>query len=204
MTPIYNQYLRPRIQGTYSSVVGFVASQNSFITKELYWVDFKKDSLFNSGFYLNNNELNGIYFNYLKTKEVSYKEIRQISRVIKYFCYVKIIEDHQNPQLEGQIMIFTFGRKISDMIKYGISKTFKINISITNGFPNYDGSHFTDIDSSLVDNTLNIESEINYKTINFKAAERRKKLKNLKSEIELKDLRYKEYLKLKKEFENEN
>ena len=69
MTPIYNQYLRPRIQGTYSSVVGFVASQNSFITKELYWVDFKKDSLFNSGFYLdNNNELNGIYYYLNKTQ----------------------------------------------------------------------------------------------------------------------------------------
>lgn len=85
-----------------------------------------------------------------------------IKRSTKYYSYVLIIEDKQNPDLEGKIMIYPYGVKIKDKIKnekdgnnssgepcnvfdLANGKDFKLIIKEVAGFPNYDTSIFMDI-----------------------------------------------------------
>ena len=85
-----------------------------------------------------------------------------IKRSTKYYSYVLIIEDKQNKELEGKIMIYPYGVKIKDKIKnekdgnntsgepcnvfdLANGKNFKLVIKEVAGFPNYDNSLFMDI-----------------------------------------------------------
>lgn len=82
-----------------------------------------------------------------------------IGRSTKYYSYVLIVEDKQNKDLEGKVMIFTYGYKIKEKIKaqrdgkYGDpcnifdlanGKDFKLIIKIVGEYPNYDDSAFLD------------------------------------------------------------
>jgi len=188
MTPFYNQYLRPS-KNEYSSKIAFIQTTKGIISKKLFYVKFvdsKKD-----GFYYDNN---GYLFNILKIKQDSIKKshnlIVDVSPIVNYFSYIKVIEDKQNPQLEGSIMIFKFGYTLYAKIvnRNGLyNKVFNIGIKLKTGFPDYGVSCYTDENINIVDNTMNLESELLFKTINNIAEERKEKLlkiKNLTDEIE--------------------
>ena len=83
-----------------------------------------------------------------------------ISRNTKYYSYILVIEDEQNKELEGKILIYPYGFKIKEKIKDqkdGLSgepcnvfdlangKNFKLVIKQLGEFPNYDSSTFMDI-----------------------------------------------------------
>ena len=83
-----------------------------------------------------------------------------ISRNTKYYSYILVIEDEQNRELEGKILIYPYGYKIKEKIKDqkdGVSgepcnifdlangKNFKLVMKQLGEFPNYDSSTFMDI-----------------------------------------------------------
>lgn len=85
-----------------------------------------------------------------------------IKRSTKYYSYILVIEDKQNPDLVGKIMIYPYGVKIKDKIKnekdgnntsgepcnvfdLANGKNFKLVIKEVAGFTNYDNSLFMDI-----------------------------------------------------------
>lgn len=224
MTPIYNQYIKPNLEESYRSEIAFINSKTSIVCKNLFYVNFTNNLIKNNGFYLDNNDLFKKLYSVVRNVsdlndeqlhlKYSNNLITRIQPVINYYSYIKVIKDKQNPELEGKIMIFKFGRKVSEIIaKYlyenkDFSNTFQLIVSLDNGYAKYhvyDKSHFNFINETIniTDNTLDINSEISFKQINLKTIEREEKLKNIKSEIELKQIRYEEYLKLKEEFENE-
>lgn len=80
-----------------------------------------------------------------------------IKRSTKYYSYILIVEDENQPELEGTIMIFPYGFKIKEKIndeKNGVAdekcnifdlangKDFKLVIRKVGEFPNYDSSTF--------------------------------------------------------------
>jgi len=83
-----------------------------------------------------------------------------ISRNTKYYSYILVLEDEQNRELEGKILIYPYGYKIKEKIKDqkdGLSgdpcnifdlangKNFKLVIKQLGDYPNYDSSTFMDI-----------------------------------------------------------
>lgn len=220
MTPIYNQYLKATKDEKYSSEILFINTNKPVVEFRTFYVEFEKSLNKKSGFYLDNNDyLKNLYYKIRQydtsldneTLHLKYSNnlITNVSSSLGYYSYIKVITDTKNPQLEGQIMILKYGRKISYKIAEYINSekyyhnTFKINIELVSVYPNYDGSYFTNKELEISDDNLDIESEIFFKQINIKAIEREEKLKHLKTEIELKEFRYQEYIKLKEEFENE-
>ena len=83
-----------------------------------------------------------------------------ISRNTKYYSYILVIEDEQNRELEGKILIYPYGYKIKEKIKDqkdGVSgdpcnifdlangKSFKLIMKQLGEFPNYDSSTFLEV-----------------------------------------------------------
>jgi len=83
-----------------------------------------------------------------------------ISRNTKYYSYILVIEDEQNKELEGKILIYPYGYKIKEKIKDqkdGLSgepcnvfdlangKNFKLVIKQLGDYPNYDSSTFMEV-----------------------------------------------------------
>lgn len=80
-----------------------------------------------------------------------------IGRVTNYYSYVLILEDENQPDLEGQILVYQYGFNIKEKIKderNGVSgtkcnvfdpangKDFRLVIKNVGGFPNYNSSTF--------------------------------------------------------------
>jgi len=58
------------------------------------------------------------YFNLDKSKNAMLKErAKMIKYNNKFFSYVLVIEDEQQPELEGKVMIFEYGRQIQEIIE---------------------------------------------------------------------------------------
>jgi len=83
-----------------------------------------------------------------------------ISRSTKYYSYILVIEDEQNRDSEGKILIYPYGYKIKEKIKDqkdGISgdpcnvfdlangKDFKLVMKQLGEYPNYDSSTFLEV-----------------------------------------------------------
>ena len=216
MTPIYNKYLNPNLKETYVSEIVFIKdSQFPIATYKIFYVKFVEHLSTKTGYYTdNNNYLNKLYWDHRNSEDDtnqfllnrSSNLITGIQPSTTYYSYVKVIKDKKNPQLEGQIMIFKFGEKIHQKIvsAKNINNIFKLKIVVdsTYGYHSYDESNFTNTELNIIVENLDITSEIFFKQINIKAIEREEKLKNLHTEIELKQERYEEYLKLKEEFES--
>lgn len=89
---------------------------------------------------------------------VQQERAKQIAYSTKYYSYVQIIEDENQPEMEGKIMVFPFGKKIKDKISqeytgeitgekcnvYDIAngKDFVLIIKEIGGYANYDSSTF--------------------------------------------------------------
>lgn len=138
----------------------------SAIEKHQHYVDFK-----------NNPELQGyydcmknftdkcdfctMYWKLKNSKNASDVEKAElISRNTKYYSYILVIEDEQNRELEGKILIYPYGYKIKEKIKDqkdGISgdpcnvfdlangKNFKLVMKQLGEYPNYDSSTFLEV-----------------------------------------------------------
>jgi hypothetical protein len=80
-----------------------------------------------------------------------------INRNTKYYSYILVIEDEQNKDLEGKILIYPYGYKIKEKIKdqrdglagdpsnvfdLANGKDFQLVIKQVGEFPNYDSSTF--------------------------------------------------------------
>lgn len=85
-----------------------------------------------------------------------------IGRTTKYYSYVLILEDEQQPELEGKIMIFPYGFKIKEKINLertgensegkkcnvfdpANGKDFRLIVKQIGDFPNYDSSMFRSV-----------------------------------------------------------
>ena len=90
------------------------------------------------------------------------EQVRKQKRKLSYYANVYIVKDPGNPENEGQVKIYRFGKKIYDKImdavngdelegREGINPfdfwtgaNFKLRAKKVAGYPNYDSSEFTD------------------------------------------------------------
>ena len=87
---------------------------------------------------------------------------RERRRKLNYYSNIYIVEDAANPQNEGKVMLFRYGKKIFEKITGVMNPefkdetplnpfdlwegaNFKIKMRQVDGFPNYDKSEFTDV-----------------------------------------------------------
>lgn len=87
---------------------------------------------------------------------VEQEKKKLIQRSTKYYCYVLVVEDENNKDNEGKIMIFPFGTKIKDMIAdqknhpkkpckvedLSAGKDFLFHMKTVADYINYDSSSF--------------------------------------------------------------
>ncbi len=138
----------------------------SAIEKHQHYVDFKNHPEL-MGYYdcmknfTDKCDFCAMYWKLKNSKNASDVEKAElISRNTKYYSYILVIEDEQNRELEGKIMIYPYGYKIKEKIKDqkdGLSgepcnvfdlangKNFKLVIKQLGEYPNYDSSTFMDI-----------------------------------------------------------
>jgi len=186
----------PSGQETYTSEIAFINTPETFIAKEVWWITFAKGPKKN-GYYLDyNGYLRKLYWEARQNKNEKNFILKSTNGLIsdcqhsiRYYSYIKVIKDVQNPQYEGQIMIFTFGQFINNKIKdyvlsnnvKSIDNVFKLTVVNTQGFPNYDRSIFTDKEISLFDQNLNINNDIKFRPFLTPQLERKEKLKIINS-----------------------
>lgn len=136
------------------------------IEKHQHYVDFKNHPEL-SGYYdcmknfTDKCDFCTMYWKLKNSKNASDVEKAElISRNTKYYSYILVIEDEQNRDLEGKIMIYPYGYKIKEKIKDqkdGISgpscnvfdlangKEFRLVMKQLGEFPNYDSSTFLEV-----------------------------------------------------------
>ena len=142
------------------------------------------------------SEMNSAYWN---SGVESDKEIaRRQKRKLQYFANILVIEDPSNPQNEGKVMLYRFGKKIFDKCMEAMQPAFKdetpvnpfdfweganfkLKIRRVDGYWNYDKSEF-EAPSALYDDDEQIEAvwKKEYPLAEFTAAS------NFKSYDELK------------------
>jgi len=138
----------------------------SAIEKHQHYVDFKNHPEL-QGYYdcmknfTDKCDICTMYWKLKNSKNASDVEKADlISRSTKYYSYILVIEDEQNRDLEGKILIYPYGYKIKEKIKDqkdGISsdacnvfdlangKDFKLVMKQLGEFPNYDSSTFLEV-----------------------------------------------------------
>ncbi len=102
-------------------------------------------------------------------KEIARKQKRRLN----YYANIMVVEDKANPENEGQVFLYKFGKKIFDKIKdvmqpqfedeqpvnpfdFWEGANFKLKIRQVEGFRNYDKSEF-DSPSAIADDDAKIE-----------------------------------------------
>lgn len=139
----------------------------SAIEKHIHYVDMKNESNL-AGYYdcrknsEPNCELCTEYWKLKNSKNAADNEKAElIKRTTKYYSYVLIIEDEQNPELVGKIMIYPYGYTIKEKINserngevtgtpcnvfdLAKGKDFKLIIKEKGGFQNYEASSFLEV-----------------------------------------------------------
>lgn len=184
---------KPDKKEGYTSIIRFLPNVSkegkvlqSAIEKHQHYVDLKNYPDLVNYYDCEKNskdkcELCSEYWKLTKSKNAAdVEKANLIKRSTKYYSYVLIIEDKQNRDLEGKIMIFPYGVKIKDKIKnekdgnnssgepcnvfdLANGKSFKLIIKEVAGFPNYDTSIFMDI-SPLSINGKKCPVEVDEKT----------------------------------------
>lgn len=103
-------------------------------------------------------------------KEVARKQKRRLS----YICNIYVVEDSKNPQNEGKVFLYKFGKKIFDKINEAMNPqfedekavnpfdlwsgaNFKLKIRNVEGYRNYDKSEFAS-SAPLLDNDEKLEA----------------------------------------------
>ena len=85
------------------------------------------------------SEMNSAYWN---SGIESDKEIaRRQKRKLQYFANVYVVEDPTNPQNEGKVMLYRFGKKIFDKCMEAMQPAFKDETAV-NPFDFWEGANF--------------------------------------------------------------
>lgn len=220
---------RPKIDAknkTYTSIIRFLPNLSkdgkvlqSAIEKHQHYVDFKTHPEL-SGYYdcmknfTDKCDICTMYWKMFNSKNAVEKEKADlIKRNTKYYSYVLIIEDEQNRDLEGKIMVFPYGFKIKEKIKdqkdgnntsgepcnifdLANGKNFKLVIKEVAGYPNYDSSLFQD-STPIIINGKKAPVTVDEKTGKNKITDQRVKDKItkflLERTVELEDHQAKEW-----------
>jgi len=147
------------------------------------------------------SEMNSAYWN---SGIESDKEIaRRQKRKLQYFANVYVVEDPTNPQNEGKVMLYRFGKKIFDKCMEAMQPAFKdetavnpfdfweganfkLKIRKVDGYWNYDKSEFAS-PSSLFDDDEQIEEvwKKQYPLSEFSADTNFKSYDELKSRLDV-------------------
>jgi len=136
------------------------------IEKHQHYVDFKNHPEL-AGYYdcmknfTDKCDFCTMYWKLKNSKNASDVEKAElISRNTKYYSYILVMEDEQNRELEGKILIYPYGYKIKEKIKgqkdgeigepcnvfdLANGKSFKLIIKQVGDFPNYDSSSFMEV-----------------------------------------------------------
>tara|TARA_B100001013_G_scaffold255685_1_gene159658 strand:- start:684 stop:1577 length:894 start_codon:yes stop_codon:yes gene_type:complete len=145
------------------------------------------------------SELNSQFWN---SGVESDKEIaRKQKRKLQYFSNIYVVKDGANPQNEGKVFLFRYGKKIFDKIMEAMQPAFedetpvnpfdfwegadfKLKIRKVDGYWNYDKSEF-DSPSALFDNDDEIEAlwKTQYALEEFTAASNFKSYDELKKRL---------------------
>jgi len=136
------------------------------IEKHQHYVDFKNHPELQGYYDCNKNftdkcDICTMYWKLKNSKNASDVEKAElISRSTKYYSYILVIEDEQNRELEGKILIYPYGYKIKEKIKdqkdgisgeannvfdLGNGKNFRLVMKQLGEFPNYDSSTFLEV-----------------------------------------------------------
>ena len=147
------------------------------------------------------SELNSTYWN---TGLESDKEIaRKQKRKLQYFSNIYVVSDSKNPQNEGKVFLFRYGKKIFDKLMAAMQPefedetpvnpfdfwegaNFKLKIRKVDGYWNYDKSEF-EASSALFDNDGQIEDVWNkaYALSEFSASTNFKSYEELKARLDV-------------------
>jgi hypothetical protein len=147
------------------------------------------------------SEMNSAYWN---SGVESDKEIaRKQKRKLQYFANIYVVEDPANPQNEGKVMLYRFGKKIFDKCMEAMQPAFKdetavnpfdfweganfkLKIRKVDGYWNYDKSEFAS-PSSLFDDDDQIEEvwKKQYPLSEFSADTNFKSYDELKSRLDV-------------------
>ena len=131
------------------------------------------------------------------------KEIaRKQKRKLQYYSNVYVVEDPANPQNEGKVFLYRYGKKIFDKIMEAMQPAFqdetavnpfdfwegadfKLKLRKVDGYWNYDKSEFAD-PSALFDNDEEIEAlwKTEYSLADFTAASNFKSYDELKTRLD--------------------
>jgi len=105
-------------------------------------------------------ELTNLYFTLKNSgNPVLEERAKSCNKVTRFYSYVYVVEDKNQPDLEGKIMIYQYGWKIKEKIKgewraenperakcdvfdLANGKDFELKVIENAGFPNYDSSLF--------------------------------------------------------------
>lgn len=190
MIELYNRYIIPK-DDYYESEITFVESfddfDKNFLNRDEYWVKFKNEYKKFTGLYQMDIPAINFFGNTKKEFEKKHNDkIENVQCALRHYVYIMIMDDKRNPQLNGKIILFRYGRIVHDILnnrKNNIfSKIFLLKIRMTNGFQNFDDSKFTDNNYYVRNVTLDINKNIpslNNLDLTIKNIERRNKLNQI-------------------------
>jgi len=162
--------------------------------KQIFYVVFKDGK---QGYYLDkeNGYLRGLERKKtLSTAKFNEEFIKDIKSVFRNYCFIKVIKDEKNTQLEGETMVFYFGKQVKDILQRDASlvlqKTFMLVTKLKGYFSTFEDSYFTINDFKCKEN-LDIEQYINFPILDLekmiKQKQRKEKLEYLQKQTQLKD-----------------
>jgi len=154
--------------GVYQSIIRFIPwhknPKNSIQEK---WVSWLVDPITQKGRFVDcpssigkPSLLSDMYWKLKKSESVQEQKKAEIfSRRHNFAALIQVIKDEQQPELEGKIMVYRFGKKIWDKINSELKpilgephnpfnllngKAFALVITKVSGFNNYDQAKFVD------------------------------------------------------------
>ena len=138
----------------------------SAIEKHQHYVDFKNHPEL-AGYYdcmknlVDKCDICTMYWKLKNSKNATDVEKAElIGRSTKYYSYVLVLEDEQNKDLEGKVLVYPYGYKIKEKIKdqrdglaneptnvfdLANGRDFKLVMKMVGEYPNYDSSSFMDV-----------------------------------------------------------
>jgi len=150
----YNNYIS-QLTKQYNAEIAFLS--NDILINEVFFLDFVDQYHKQRGFYRDQfGYLKSLFWearkSYVDVNKFAFEKtdlITSMNHNKQFHTYIQVINDIQNPQLNGQFMIFKFGftiySKITDNMPDIYDNTFMIKINLKHTMigllNNYDNSH---------------------------------------------------------------
>jgi len=122
----YKPYPESGKDGVYKSLIRFLPnvaepSKSKIHKYYVYLTDPASGDSFSVDFtstIVNKSVLNDIFWKLKNSHSAADQELaKSFSRKEDYYSLVQIVQDKNNPEIEGKIMIFKFGKKLNDMLE---------------------------------------------------------------------------------------